>query len=209
MSTWGVIPVRPPAEGKSRLAPVLSAEARLRFNETCFRQTIAVVVAVLGARRTLVVSRARSCLDIAASMGADTVLEDLPGGLNAALTQAAGRLRSRGATGILSVSCDLPFLMPDDLRAMLDAATQGGLVIAGDRAGSGTNALMMSPVGAVPYRYGIGSFRAHQDEAVRAGLAVRAISRIGLAFDVDTPADLTQMQTMGGDIAGMPVRAMR
>ena len=111
------------------------------------------------------------------------------------MTQAAAAVRQRGATGVLSVSCDLPFLIPDELRALLETARQGdGLAIASDRAGTGTNALVMSPVGAIPYLYGLGSFAAHQDAARAAGLALNVVRRAGLSFDIDTPDDFEQME---------------
>ena len=96
---------------------------------------------------------------------------------------------------MLSISCDLPFLIPDDLRALLTVATEGdGLAIASDRPGTGTNALVVSPVGAIPYLYGEGSFAAHLKAAESVGLALNVVRRPGLSFDIDTPDDFEQME---------------
>ena len=73
-----------------------------------------------------------------------------------------------------------------------------GVVIGTDRPGLGTNALLLNPVGAIAYRYGEGSFRKHQAGARRAGLPFRVIRRFGLAFDLDTPADLEEMRARLG-----------
>jgi 2-phospho-L-lactate guanylyltransferase len=195
MSMWAIIPARPLEEGKSRLAEALTQTERQRLNQRFFRQTLDVTAAVVGRERTLVVSCSEPLLSIARSLSFETLLEVQPHGLNAALTQAAEAARQRGATGVLSVSCDLPFLIPDELRALLDVAHQGdGLAIASDRAGTGTNALVMSPVGAIPYRYGIGSFAAHQEAARAAGLTLNVVRRAGLSFDIDTPDDFEQME---------------
>jgi 2-phospho-L-lactate guanylyltransferase len=195
MSIWAIIPARPLEEGKSRLAEALTPAERHRLNQSFFRQTLDVAAAVVGRDRTLVVSRSAPLLALANSLAFDTLLEAEPYGLNAALTQAAATVRLRGATGVLSVSCDLPFLIPDELRALLDAARQGGgLAIAGDRAGTGTNALVMSPVGAIPYLYGHGSFAAHQGAAHTAGLTLCVVRRAGLSFDIDTQDDFEQME---------------
>jgi 2-phospho-L-lactate guanylyltransferase len=114
------------------------------------------------------------------------------------LDQAASRARAQGASAVLSLSCDLPFLGPDDLRALIAAAHEGdGLAIACDRAGTGTNALLVSPVGAIPYLYGPDSFDRHRDAARRSGLSISTVRRAGLAFDVDTPDDLEQMEEIG------------
>jgi 2-phospho-L-lactate guanylyltransferase len=195
MTIWAIVPVRPLEEGKSRLAEVLTAAERQRLNQRFFRQTLDVTAAVVGRERTLVISRSEPLLGIARSLSFETLLEAPPHSLNTALTQAAEAARQRGATGILSVSCDLPFLIPDELRALIDVAHQGdGLAIASDRAGTGTNALVMSPPGAIPYRYGIDSFAAHQEAARDAGLTLNVVRRAGLSFDIDTPDDFEQME---------------
>ena len=195
MSLWAIIPARPLEEGKSRLAEALTPAERQRLNQLFFRQTLDVTAAVVGRERTLVISRSEPLLAIARSLSFETLLEAAPHGLNPALTQAANEAQQRGATGVLSVSCDLPFLIPDELRALLDVAHQGdGLAIASDRAGTGTNALVMSPVGAIPYLYGLGSFAAHQEAARAAGLTLNVVRRAGLSFDIDTPDDFEQME---------------
>jgi 2-phospho-L-lactate guanylyltransferase len=195
MSIWAIIPVRPLEEGKSRLAEALTQTERQRLNQRFFRQTLDVTAAVVGRERTLVVSRSEALLTIARSLAFETLLEAEPRGLNAALTQAAAAVQQRGASGVLSVSCDLPFLIPDELRALLEVAHQGdGLAIASDRFGTGTNALVMSPVGAIPYLYGIGSFTAHQEAARVAGLTLNVVRRAGLSFDIDTQDDFEQME---------------
>jgi 2-phospho-L-lactate guanylyltransferase len=177
------------------LAEALTQVERQRLNQRFFRQTLDVAAAVVGRERALVVSCSEPLLSIARSLSFETLLETAPHGLNAALTQAANAARQRGATGVLSVSCDLPFLIPDELRALLDVAHQGdGLAIASDRAGTGTNALVMAPIGAISYRYGIGSFAAHQDAARAAGLTLNVVRRAGLSFDIDTPDDFEQME---------------
>jgi 2-phospho-L-lactate guanylyltransferase len=195
MSIWAIIPARPLEEGKSRLAEALTPAERQRLNQRFFRQTLDVTAAVVGRERTLVISRSEELLSIAGSLSFETLLEVAPYGLNAALTQAANAVRQRGANGVLSVSCDLPFLIPDELRALLDVAQEGdGLAISSDRPGTGTNALVMSPVGAIPYRYGLGSFAAHQEAARAAGLTLNVVRRAGLSFDIDTPDDFEQME---------------
>ena len=52
----------------------------------------------------------------------------------------------------------------------------------------------MSPAGAIPYCYGLGSFAAHQEAARAAGLTLNVVRRAGLSFDIDTPDDFEQME---------------
>ena len=195
MTTWAIVPARPLEEGKSRLADALTGVERHRLNHNFFHQTLETTAAVVGRERTLVVSRSEALLVTATGMGFPTLMEMAPLGLNAALTQAAEAVRKAGATTVLSVSCDLPFLIPDELRMLLKAAREAqGLAIANDRVGAGTNALVMSPVGAIPYLYGPGSFTAHQAAARVAGLTLSVVRQPGLSFDIDTPDDFEQAE---------------
>jgi 2-phospho-L-lactate guanylyltransferase len=196
VTVWAIIPARPLEEGKSRLAEALTQGERSRLNQEFFRRTLDIASSVVGKAHTLVVSRSQSLLATAHQLDFPTLHEQPPYGLNEALTQAAESARRQGATAVLSVSCDLPFLTADELRALL-AAAEGGLAIAGDRAGTGTNAMVVSPVGAIPYRYGPGSFLAHRQEAAAAGLPIAIVRKPGLSFDIDTPDDLEQMEDMG------------
>lgn len=199
MSLWTLIPARAPEEGKSRLAAVLGRDERARLSESFFRRTLALALQVNDASRTLVVSRSGRVLAIADEMGVLTLQELAHHRLNEALSYAAFTAARGGATAVLSVAGDLPFLTRADLRAMI-AAGQGkqGVVIATDRPGLGTNALLLNPVGAIAYRYGEGSFRKHRGEAWKAGFPFRVIRRFGLAFDLDTPAELEEMRARIG-----------
>lgn len=194
MTVWAIIPARPLEEGKSRLAEALTQGERSRLNQEFFRRTLDTAAAVVGKRQTLVVSRSESLLATARQLGFPTLKEEPPFGLNQALTQAAEAARDQGATAVLSVSCDLPFLTEGELRALLTAREKSGLAIACDRAGTGTNAMVVSPIGAIPYRYGPDSFVAHHQAAAAAGLALENVRRPGLSFDIDTPDDLEQME---------------
>ncbi len=200
MSVWAIVPARPLEEGKSRLADALTPAERQQLNQLFFHQTLQTVTSVIRPDRILVVSRSNDLLNAAEAMGLQTLLENPPHGLNAALTQAAAVAGSRGASAVLSVSCDLPFMVADDLKVLLDTAFEGdGLAIASDRSGTGTNALVLSPAGAIPYAYGLGSFAAHQRAATGKGMVLNVVRRPGLSFDIDTPDDFEQMEEIKRD----------
>lgn len=185
MNIWAVLPVKPAEEGKSRLAASLSGSQRQHLNRWLFRHTLGIVCTLIPPERVIVISRDSTLLGIAAGAGTQALTEH-GDGLNEALTQAA-QLPPPGAA-VLALSVDLPNLTADDLQTML--SLPGQIVIAPDRAGQGTNALLTRPAGLIPYRFGEDSFNRHRDEAARAGLAVNIISRPGLAFDLDMPEDL-------------------
>ena len=88
------------------------------------------------------------------------------------------------------VSADLPFLRADEVQALLAATPDRGIAIARAQDG-GTNAVSMRPPGLVATRFGESG-----SAALHAALGVPAVvvDLPGLAFDVDTPADLARMQ---------------
>lgn len=190
MSCFVIMAVRPFDEGKSRLAKILDIEQRKSLNSRMFGHVLKVANEVFPATAIVVISRSDELLDEVRSHGAHGEHET-GHELNQALTQASRTAVARGATSLLSLSSDLPFLSAADLRAML--AADGDVVIATDRAGIGTNALLMRQPFAIPYRYGGESLSAHRAAAAEAGLKVNVIARMGLSHDIDNPSDLSEI----------------
>jgi 2-phospho-L-lactate guanylyltransferase len=186
MKIWAAIPVKPLAEGKSRLAGLLGADARIRLNARLFQHTLDIVSTVFDPAYIIVVSRDAALRELAAARGTRVIAEQ-GNELNAALAEAAAL--PAADDGLISISTDLPRLTPEDLRAML-AEIETPVAIAPDRGRQGTNALLTIPAACIPYQFGPDSFAKHLAAAATRGMAARIISRPGLAFDLDTKADL-------------------
>ena len=109
-------------------------------------------------------------------------------GLNLALD---ARVRMAGRRRVV-LPIDLPRLTQGTLRDL--AAPTADVVIVPDRHDRGTNILVLPPA-AVPvfrFAYGAESCRQHAAEAARLGLHTRRLRRTDAAFDLDTPADLSE-----------------
>ena len=65
------------------------------------------------------------------------------------------------------------------------------MVVVPDRHGDGTNVLLVPTGAGFEFAYGPGSFAAHLAEAERLGLPVEVVHDDDLAWDIDTPEDLT------------------
>ena len=182
-----IIPVRPPEEGKSRLAAVLDPVARAALVERMCRHVLSVAVAGVAPTQVHVVSRSPALLGLAKASGALAILEERSG-LNPALEQAAALCDP--VLPVLALSADLPLLAPTDIADMLKALEQADVILATDCAGSGTNALLLRRPNLVPYTFGTGSLVRHHAATKAAGLRFAAISRPGLAADLDLPEDL-------------------
>jgi len=68
-----------------------------------------------------------------------------------------------------------------------------GVTLVPDRRDDGTNVVRLPTDLAFRFAYGPGSFRAHRAEAMRLGVPVRILRHPGLAYDVDWPADVSEL----------------
>ena len=192
---WTVVPVRGIAAGKSRLAAVLDATARAALNRRLLEHTLSVVAAWSGGLdRCAVVSSCREALALAARLGAVAVDEGPEaGGLNAAAALGREYAGAHGASSALVLACDLPRLNVEALAAMAGAAaSERHMILAPDRHGTGTNALLVSARAPFDFQFGEASCAKHRALAAARGWPVELCLRSELEFDLDTPADLAR-----------------
>ena len=198
MKLFAVIPVKPFADGKSRLKNILSDTARRDFNIHMFEHVLTIATSAIGAAHTIIVSADRTALEIASKRSVLTVRENTPTGLNAALKEGAETATKQGADAILMLPTDLPTLSHGDIEALVSHASLSPFVlIAPDRRGKGTNALLISPPDAIGFSFGPDSFVAHQEAAHGRQIEPVAVHRDGLAFDIDTPEDYHRLEKQG------------
>lgn len=190
MRTIAILAARPPEEGKTRLASALDDGDRYRLNINMFRHVLNILFKTFGEADLLVITRSSDLRSVASDYGIISIAES-GADLNAAFAQARAVAIERGADRLVTLSSDLPYLETGDIESLL--ATPGDVVIAPDRHGTGTNALMLSPPDAIDFLYGLDSCRRHIDAAMSRGRTPNLVSRPGLARDVDMPADLAEL----------------
>jgi 2-phospho-L-lactate guanylyltransferase len=188
MSLRVIIPVKPFTEAKQRLASVLSGEQRAELAEKLFRHAFTTVLRAIGARAVIIVTRSRDVIDFAAAQGAVGLAETGHPDLNTALWQAAEF--ASGASKLLILASDLPLLCEEDFVAM----AVEHCAIAPDRHGAGTNALTWPANPSLGFHFGTDSFERHRAAAISAGFVPRIVTRAGLGYDVDLPADLVPLR---------------
>lgn len=197
MSLWAVVPVKPLDESKSRLAGTLSQAERSALVRSLLERTLRMLAGTPDVALVLVVSRDPAVLKLARDLGAGSLREDCLPELNASLDYGSHFAAAHGASAVLALPADLPLVTPEDIAAL--AALAGSddapcAVIAPDRRREGTNALLVRPPGALPYRFGPDSFARHCTEARRLALRLEVCNRPGLALDIDLPEDLEYLK---------------
>ncbi|MFM5906832.1 MAG: 2-phospho-L-lactate guanylyltransferase [Novosphingobium sp.] len=186
MTGWVIIPAKGAPAAKGRLAGALSDHDRDRLAQAMLRLAIEAACDAVGADHVLVIGTISQPLPQGV-----TLLDEPPGGLNAALAHARAEALRRGARRVVSLAADLPRVDRGDVLALINLP-QGTAAIAPDRHGTGTNALSLPFPAAAGFAYGYGlqSCPRHEAEAARLGLTLRCIERPGLACDIDEPSDL-------------------
>jgi 2-phospho-L-lactate guanylyltransferase len=197
MSLWAIVPVKPLRRGKSRLSGILTEDERAALNQELLERTLRTLSSLKELNQVLVVSRDPHALTIARNHGAKTVQEDGQPHLNTALTRATVVAKVHATQGVLILPADLPLLAPEDVLALIDrAAKPPVVVIAPDRHGKGTNALLMVPAGQIEYDFGEDSFQRHCDRAIKSGARLEIVELPSLALDLDLPEDLEMVRKL-------------
>jgi 2-phospho-L-lactate guanylyltransferase len=189
-SVMAIVPMKPLAEAKRRLAEVLEEAARVNLSRGLLIRTLGVLTRARGITRLCVVSRDEQVLKIARSHGAWATYET-GHGLNEALEQATRAAKSNGVPAVLIVPADLPTLAESDVERIIELGRNPPcVVIAPARRDHGTNALLVNPSGLINYAFGEMSFVEHRRFAEQAGARVEIFRSDGVAFDVDLPEDV-------------------
>jgi 2-phospho-L-lactate/phosphoenolpyruvate guanylyltransferase len=192
-----IVPHRGLEAAKTRLAPSLDPEERIMLASQLLQRVLHVAREVTD--DVVVITPSRPLAEIVEAAGARMAVQRGMG-LNEGLDQARSQAILDGIDTLIVLHGDLPNLRPGDIETLvgaLPADGSPGVAIAPDRAGTGTNGLALQPPGVIGFRFGIGSFAAHAAEVERAGVPCVAVNRAGLAFDLDTPADLARWLELG------------
>ena len=189
-----IIPMKPLAQGKSRLAQSLTEEQRADLALGMLRRVILAIKAA-SVDTVWVVGGDDRVRTITRRLGSDS-LEELGEDLNDTLKKAFELAFDQGKSA-LYVAGDLPFLKPSDIHSMLQASRSlGNVTLAPARRDGGTNAILVPFGVALQPELGQRSFMKHLTQAARLETSVAINSSQGLGFDLDVVDDLETFQHM-------------
>jgi 2-phospho-L-lactate guanylyltransferase len=197
VTTRIIVPHRGLEAAKTRLATSLAPEERMLLASQLLQRVLGVVRQVCP--DVVVITPSRALAEIVEPTGARLVVQRGMG-LNEGLEQVRFDALVDDVDTLVVLHGDLPNLRPSDVETLLGALPEGddpAVAIAPDRAGTGTNGLVLRPPGVIRFRFGPGSFAAHLEEVEHAGVPLVAVNKAGLAFDLDTPEDLARWLELG------------
>ncbi|MCW2834092.1 MAG: cofC [Nocardioides sp.] len=185
-----IVPVKPPARGKSRLDTFSPADRR--DLATAFaRDTVAAAQRTPYVDAVLVVTDDHRFASVLSTDGCEVIPDGVSNDLNATLRQAAAECVRRWPSAVPVALCaDLPCLVSDDLAAAL-AQAQGPSFVR-DADGTGTT-LYAAPYGEFDPSFGDSSADLH----LLRGADEIAVPAPSLRLDVDDPADLAEALLLG------------
>lgn len=196
-----LVPLKDLVEAKSRLAGLLNPSERRALAQAMVEDVLAILSSHPDIGRVTLVSDDPCAALLANQYGIDCWPEAVLGcrGLNALVSRASERLLAAGDEPLLVLHGDLPMLDAADISVVLSCQQQRqGLVIACDSAGTGTNLLAFGADAMPVFQFGRNSCQRHAESAAAAGQPVTVLERIGLALDIDEPADLQALITILG-----------
>jgi 2-phospho-L-lactate/phosphoenolpyruvate guanylyltransferase len=208
MRTLAILPVKSFGAAKQRLSDLLGQGSREALAQAMFSDVLGSLRRVKGLDTIAVVTDDPRA-DSAARGGRVVVIRDR----DETGQSDAARLGIRHALEghferVLLVPGDTPLLDPLEVDGMLTRATAERLdaVIVPDRAGSGTNAILLRPPNAFDPSFGPSSLERHIHAASAAGIRFRVERVRSLMHDVDTPDDLADLGVLLDERRGVAPR---
>lgn len=187
-----IVPVKPPARGKSRLVG-LADEARAELAAGFALDTVAAALDVPQVEGVLVVTDDFRFAARLKTLGVAVIPDGVTQDLNGTLLQAVAEATRRWPTAQPVALCaDLPALNSEELAQALASLPARTPAFVSDHAGTGT-VLYSAPAGRFESQFGHGSAAAHRH--------LDAVELVGdwprLRRDVDDLADLAQALALG------------
>jgi 2-phospho-L-lactate guanylyltransferase len=187
-----LVPVKPPAVGKSRLVG-LSGDSRRALAEAFALDTVTACLGARAVAAVLAVTDDAVLSSALAGLGAACIPDGVSGDLNGSLRQAAAEAHRRWPSlRPVAVCADLPALRSEDLDEVLATSPGPHPAFVADAAGVGTT-LYTADHDEFDPRFGPGSRGAHLDAGARELLEVAASVR----RDVDDLDDLRAAVALG------------
>lgn len=190
-----VIPLKPLALAKSRLAPAVGDRARPELALAFAQDTVAAALACRAVRDVVVVTDDPRAARELALLGARITADEPAAGLNAALAHGARTARAaRPRAALAALNADLPALRPAELARVLDAAAAFPRTFLADAAEVGTTLLSARAGTELRPAFG-GASRARHSASGAVELDLVDVASV--RGDVDNEADLLAAARLG------------
>jgi 2-phospho-L-lactate guanylyltransferase len=190
LNATAVLPVKRFDAAKQRLAAGIDAERRRDLAAAMVADVLEAIGEARSIDRVIVVSGEPLAQELAAAAGAEAVPDPEDAGHVEAALAGIARAEVEGAERVVLLPGDCPLLDSRELDHLLTGVPAPYVGIVPDRHGTGTNALLLCPPGAIVPAFGEGSRERHVEAARAAGVPFGIEELPSIELDLDTPADV-------------------
>ena len=197
-----VVPMKNLSASKTRLAGTLSNSARNKLVRLLYEKTLKFLIPIAAVEKIeiAVVTKCKYAKTIAKELDVQIIEEPSNLGLSDAIFHSAITAKAMGFERLCVIPADLAAPLASDLIAMLNSEAPVTICPSSDL---GTNALVVSPPDAIPFRYGSRSSLSHLHEANEKGIRARVMKLDSFTFDIDTNKCLARARRVVPEIAGV------
>jgi 2-phospho-L-lactate guanylyltransferase len=194
---WAVIPVKETAGAKQRLAAAIPAHLRKELALTMLEDVLMAVSRADDLAGIMLATRDAAASRLADRYGARILTTDADRGHTAAVAAAARILAADGAGGMMQLPGDIPLVTPEEISLVLSRHRPApSFTIVPSHDDFGSNAVVVSPPGAVPLSFGDDSFFPHLKVAQAHGIDPVIVRLPGIGRDIDNANDLSAFAAM-------------
>jgi len=195
MTSVILVPVKEHSMAKSRMSPLLTPPERAAVSWAMLEDLIRALRPLPYPVAT--VTNSPRVAARAVSLGWRVLWEDLQVSESVSVDAASRQLAQEGAEAVLRLPADIPLVQPNDVDEILTLPiTAPGAVMVPSRDRKGTNALLRTPPGLFPSRFGHDSFALHKIEAEQARAVLRIVENARLALDLDDAGDIAHFLSL-------------
>ena len=193
-----LIPIKDPANAKTRLAELLSEDERRRLAWAMFDDVTRAITTASKPDRIILVSSFAPAVERARDLGWDVLIEETQVSESASVDWALRILSERGFTTVMRLPADLPLVRGEDIDGLLSTEIGApAALLVPSREGTGTNAIIRTPPTLFPSRFGPNSLTLHREEAGRVGVECVIVNNTRIGLDIDEPADISRLLKEG------------
>lgn len=193
-----LIPIKDPANAKTRLAQTLSPDERRRLAWAMFEDVSRAAALATKPDRVVIATSYGPAIDRAGQLGWGVLVEQSQQSESASVDWASRALAERGFDLVMRLPADLPLVQAEDIDELLSKELRApAALIVPSGEGTGTNAIIRTPPDLFPSRFGPNSLALHKEEASRAGVECVIVHNPRIALDIDEPADLELLMESG------------
>jgi 2-phospho-L-lactate guanylyltransferase len=206
LNAIAVLPVKRFGAAKQRMAAGITGGQRRDLAEAMVADVLEAIGDARAIERTIVVTGDPIAQELAAEAGAEVVPDPEDAGHVEAALAGIARAEADGAERVVLLAGDCPLLDPRELDRLLTGVPDSYVGVVPDRHGTGTNALLLSPPGAIVPAFGEGSRDRHVAAARQTGVPFGIEELPSIELDLDTPADVIALTR---ELEKRPGRAKR